>query len=67
MAIGGNLPETLNQKQAAYYIGMSTGYLKQKRLDGEGPVYSRIGKRVIYQKKDLDTFLNDHKVVTTGR
>lgn len=59
--------EMMNQKQAAGYIGMSTGYLKKKRSDGEGPIYSRVGKRVIYRKEDLDAFLNEHQVTTTGR
>lgn len=67
MSISENLTESFNQKQAACYIGMSTGYLKQKRSDGEGPLYSRVGKRVVYLKKDLDAFLHEHKIVTTGR
>jgi hypothetical protein len=55
-----------NQKQAARYLGMSTSFLKQKRLDGAGPAYCRVGKRVIYRQEDLDNFLQKHRVETTG-
>ncbi len=61
------LIETFNQQEAAYYLRMSISFLKQKRSDGGGPRYSRIGKRVIYQKKDLDAFLHEHQIATTGR
>lgn len=67
MSVHEIIEAALNQKQAAKYLGISTGLLKKKRLNGEGPIYYRIGKRLIYRKDDLDTFLDSTRVETTGR
>ena len=56
-----------NQQEAALYLGISPGLLKKKRLNGEGPSYCRVGKRVVYLQGDLDAFLEQHRITTTGR
>lgn len=67
MSIHELIEAAYNQQQAARYIGISTSLLKKKRLNGEGPAYCRVGNRVIYRKEDLDAFLIENRVVTTGR
>ena len=59
---------TLTTDEAAQYIGMSKSFLAISRMDGErmnrtpGPPYVKIGKRVLYLREDLDSWLRDHRV-----
>jgi hypothetical protein len=61
---------TLTEAEAAQYIGMCRGYLRQDRMYGKsrpgrtsGPQYLRIGRAIRYLKVDLDAWLNAHKVI----
>lgn len=58
-------PVALSTEQAAIYIGMSVEYLKRARIDGKGPSFSKIGRRVVYQVKDLQSFLERHRQQNT--
>lgn len=59
---------TLTEKEAAEYIGMSRGYLRQDRMNGyrinrtPGPHYLKIGRAIRYRKEDLDSWLNDRLI-----
>ena len=51
---------------AAKYLGVSADFLKKARrkpIPGEtrtpGPVFTRIGSKVIYLKEDLDAYLDE--------
>jgi Helix-turn-helix domain len=44
-------------KDAANYLGRTTGTLKQWRTHGRGPAWLKIAGRVFYQKAVLDEFL----------
>ena len=53
-------------KGASHYIGTSENFLKKARrkpIPGEtrtpGPVFTRIGSKVIYLKEDLDAYLDE--------
>ena len=56
---------TLNTKEAARLLGLSTGTLYNDRRSGHfGIPYVRIGYRtVIYQKKDLLEWIDKHKKI----
>lgn len=54
-------PVAMSTEQAAACIGLSVEYLKRARITGGGPVYSKIGRRVVYQMEDLREFLNRHR------
>jgi len=64
--------KALTEKQAAIYLGMSRSYLRQDRMNGvrenktPGPRYLRIGNRIRYLKKDLDSWLESHLVEHQG-
>lgn len=58
-------PAALNTEQAAHYIGVSSEYLKRARIRGDGPPFSKIGRRVVYLIKELDQFLNDCRITNT--
>lgn len=57
----------LSEAEAAEYIGMSRSFLRQARMDGKrknrtpGPPYTKIGRKILYLKDDLDTWLEQHR------
>ncbi len=57
----------LSEAEAAIYIGMSRSFLRQARMDGKrrnrtpGPPFTKIGRKVIYLKDDLDGWLEEHR------
>jgi len=59
----------LNEKDTAMYIGMSTSWLRQTRMNGQikgrtpGPPYIKIGRSVRYHIADLDAWLDEHRVI----
>ena len=54
-------PRALSTPDAGRYVGQSEGYLKKARrglTDIPGPKFRKIGKRVVYLREDLDTWLD---------
>lgn len=52
----------LRTKQAAAYLGLSKSALDRWRLEGIGPRFSRLGKKlVVYAEADLLQHLEDTK------
>jgi predicted DNA-binding transcriptional regulator AlpA len=47
----------LRTAEAAAYCGSSASTFEKLRLTGGGPVYSKIGRRVVYRVDDLDAWL----------
>ena len=43
--------------EAATYCGSSASTFEKLRLTGGGPIYSKIGRRVVYRIDDLDAWL----------
>lgn len=56
----------LHRKQAAEYLGLSLSWLDKSRLTGLGPVFTAISGRVVYDLRDLDQFLLDHRRLSTS-
>ena len=51
----------LNTAQAARYLGLSPSYLEKSRVNQTnipGPKFRKIGKRVIYTRESLDSWLD---------
>lgn len=46
----------LSGQEAARYLGISESFLRKHRLTGDGPVYMKMGSRVVYDLCDLDAF-----------
>jgi predicted DNA-binding transcriptional regulator AlpA len=49
--------KTLKTAGAAEYCGSSASTFEKMRLTGGGPVYSKLGRRVVYRVEDLDAWL----------
>lgn len=52
---------------AAQYLALGKSTLEKFRLTGGGPMYSKIGKTVLYKKTDLDAWMESHKVSSTSQ
>jgi hypothetical protein len=47
----------LSVRQAAAYLGVSVSFLAKARLKGNGPVYTKIGHRVLHRCTDIDAYV----------
>lgn len=52
----------LPTERAAAYLGLSPKTLETLRTRGGGPPFLKLGRRVVYRKADLDTWLDTAKV-----
>lgn len=48
----------LTVEVAATYTGLSVSTLNKLRISGKGPVFLKLGRRVVYDPSDLDDWLN---------
>jgi predicted DNA-binding transcriptional regulator AlpA len=55
-----NNPITLSAAQAASVLGLASSTLAKLRLTGNGPVYYKLGRRVVYRREDLEIWLETH-------
>jgi predicted DNA-binding transcriptional regulator AlpA len=46
----------LSVSKAAAYLGVSKSWLDKKRLDGAGPPYLKLGRRVVYDLNELEAW-----------
>jgi predicted DNA-binding transcriptional regulator AlpA len=51
------LPKVVTAKAAAKLVGLSASTLAKLRLNGNGPIYCKLGRRVVYRPEDLDQWL----------
>lgn len=58
---------TLTVKQAATYTSISKSSLDKLRVYGGGPLYIKVGARVVYDCVDLDTWLIGKKIANTSQ
>ena len=47
----------LRTASAAEYIGLTKSTLEKRRLTGGGPVFSKLGRTVVYDRADLDAWV----------
>jgi predicted DNA-binding transcriptional regulator AlpA len=52
-----NNPITLSAGEAATILGLAPSTLAKLRLSGSGPVYCKLGRRVVYRREDLSAWL----------
>jgi len=56
----------LLSKDAARLVGLSESTLAKLRLNGNGPKYCKLGRRVVYRPEDLEAWLESHTVRDTS-
>jgi predicted DNA-binding transcriptional regulator AlpA len=56
----------LRTPDAAQYCGSSASTFEKMRLSGGGPIYSKLGRRVVYRVEDLDAWLATHRRRSTS-
>jgi excisionase family DNA binding protein len=47
--------------QAAVYVGLSKRTLEKWRRSRTGPAFHRLGRAVVYDRRDLDEFLDRNR------
>jgi predicted DNA-binding transcriptional regulator AlpA len=57
---------TLNASEAAKLLGLAPSTLAKLRLNGNGPVYCKLGRRVVYRGADLEQWLQSRTVRDTS-
>ena len=58
--------EFISTSKASEMFGLSESYLNKLRSKGGGPVFLKIGKRVIYNLNDFKNWLKKHERKNTG-
>ena len=56
----------LHATDAAKVVGLSESTLAKLRLNGNGPVYCKLGRRVVYRPADLDRWLQSRTATDTS-
>jgi predicted DNA-binding transcriptional regulator AlpA len=57
---------TLNARDAARFVGLSESTLAKLRLNGNGPPYCKLGRRVVYRLADLEQWLQSRTTRDTS-
>jgi predicted DNA-binding transcriptional regulator AlpA len=61
-----NQRKMLNAPAAAAYCGSSASTFAKLRLYGGGPMFLKLGRRVVYHPDDLDRWLAEHRRASTS-
>ena len=58
--------KVLTSKAAAHVVGLSESTLAKLRLNGNGPIYCKLGRRVVYRAADLENWLQSRTARDTS-
>ena len=56
----------LSTRQAAALLGLSPRTLERYRVTGDGPAFSKLGRRVCYARADLDGWASERRRNSTS-
>jgi excisionase family DNA binding protein len=59
-------PLTLTVGEAAKMLGLAPSTLAKLRLNGNGPTYCKLGRRVVYRRVDLEEWLESRTTCDTS-
>ncbi len=60
------LSARLSPPKAAEYVGLACSTMAKLRVVGGGPLYRKLGRRVVYDLRDLDAWLDARKRANTS-
>jgi len=52
----------MSSKRTARYLDIAEQTLNNWRHLGRGPIFSKIGKKILYRRSDVDAWLDAHRV-----
>jgi hypothetical protein len=58
--------EMLDSRQASEYLRLAVQTLAKYRVEGNGPVFYKVGRQVLYDRTDLDAFLSARRRRSTS-
>jgi hypothetical protein len=58
--------DRMNVQEAADHLRVSKAYLDILRTKGGGPIYAKNGRRVVYERADLDEWHRRRKLTSTS-
>ena len=58
--------KVLVSRDAARFVGLSESTLAKMRLNGNGPIYCKLGRRVVYRPVDLEEWLQSRTARDTS-
>jgi excisionase family DNA binding protein len=61
-----NAAKAITTAEAARFLGLSESTLAKMRLNGNGPVYCKLGRRVVYRQPDLEEWLESRTTRDTS-
>ncbi len=61
-----NASNLIDRIEAASFLKIGTSTLDKKRLYGNGPTFIKVGKRVLYDIKDLEEYLKTNRRRSTS-
>jgi predicted DNA-binding transcriptional regulator AlpA len=61
-----DFPLTLTACEAAKMLGLAESTLAKMRLNGNGPIYCKLGRRVVYRVADLAQWLQSRATRDTS-
>ena len=56
----------LSVQEAARFLGLSVSTLNKMRLSGTGPCFLKLGRRVLHDVRDLESWATDRKRSSTS-
>ena len=56
----------LSPHEAARYLGLAVSTLAKMRCWGGSPTFVRLGRKIGYQREDLDKWLAAHRAINTS-
>ena len=56
----------IDTRQAAEQLGMSRRTLEKWRVEGNGPPFLKLGRRVLYSVADLEAWIRSHRRRSTS-
>ena len=61
-----NVTKVVTTVEAARVLGLSDSTLAKMRLNGNGPIYCKLGRRVVYRLTDLEQWLQSRTARDTS-
>ena len=60
------IQQQLQPKTLAERLGVTEGYLAKLRLTGGGPRFTKLGRKVVYDPTDVQSWLDERKAHSTS-